>query len=74
MHKQWTSPCAECQIFDINYKTNEIFKPLDITLEVLEKYTGTGRTNTMYSYYAEEDVYISDVQFNVNASVFVGGR
>ncbi len=64
----------ECQVFDINYTTNEIFKPLDITLEVLEKYTGTGHTKTMYSYDAGEEVYISDIQFDVNASVFVGGR
>lgn len=64
----------ECQIFDINYKTNEIFKPLNVTIEVLEKYTGTSRTKNSYSYVVDEEVYISDIQFDVDASVFAGGR
>ncbi len=64
----------ECQIFDIDYKTYDILKPLDITIEVLDKYTGTNYTKNSYYYKAGEEVFLSDIQFDVSASVFVGGR
>jgi hypothetical protein len=64
----------ECKIFDINYKTNDIFNPMNVTIEVLEKYIGTSSTKHGSPYKAGEKVFISDIQFDINASAFGGGR
>lgn len=47
------------QIFDIGYKQNDIKTPINIEVEVLEKYNGE-KTN---------DVYVSDIQFGINSNI-----
>lgn len=53
----------ECQIFDINYVDYDISKPLSIKMEVLEKY------EAFYN-----DVYFSNIEFEIEASVYNAGR
>ena len=47
------------QVFNIDYKQNNIKTPVNMEVEVLEKYNGE-KTN---------DVYISDVQFGINSNI-----
>ena len=49
----------EAQLIDIDYKQMDITKPIDIEIEILEKYIGT----------ETEDVYISDIQFGLDSNV-----
>lgn len=43
----------EIQVVDLDYKQNDVTKPIDIKIEVLEKYSGK----------VSNDVYITDIQF-----------
>ena len=47
------------QVFDIDYKQNNIEKPVNIEVEVLDKYSGE----------KTQDVYISDMQFSINSNI-----
>lgn len=50
------------QVFNIDYKQNGIEKPIDVSVEVLEAYSGD----------KIQDIYISDIQFGVNTNVSLG--
>lgn len=50
------------QVFNIDYKQNGIEKPIDVSVEVLEAYSGE----------KTQDIYISDIQFGVNTNVPLG--
>ena len=47
------------QIFDVGYKQNNIEKPVNIEVEVLDKYKGE----------KTEDIYISDIQFGIESNI-----
>lgn len=47
------------QIFDIDYRQNTIETPVNIEIEVLDKYNGE-KTN---------DIYISDIQFGITSNI-----
>lgn len=47
------------QIFDINYRQNTIRTPVNIEIEVLDKYNGEKTS----------DVYISDIQFGITSNI-----
>lgn len=47
------------QVFDIDYKQNNIEKPVNIEVEVLEKYKGE----------KTEDIFISDIQFGIESNI-----
>ena len=49
----------DVQLLDLDYETKDISKALDITVEVLETYEGK----------LSQDVYIADVQFNINSNI-----
>lgn len=47
------------QVFDIDYKQDNISKPVNIEVEVLETYSGE----------KTEDIFISDIQFSINSNI-----
>ena len=47
------------QVFDIGYKQSNIEKPVNIEVEVLDKYKGD----------KTEDIYISDIQFGIESNI-----
>lgn len=47
------------QVFDIGYKQSNIEKPVNIEVEVLDKYKGE----------KTEDIYISDIQFGIESNI-----
>ena len=47
------------QVFNIGYKQNNIEKPVNIEVEVLDKYKGE----------KTEDIYISDIQFGIESNI-----
>ncbi len=47
------------QEFDIDYKQNNISKPVNITVEVIDSFSGE----------KSEDVYISDIQFSIDSNI-----
>lgn len=65
----------ECQIFDLDYVTYDIAKPIDIKVELLESYDGDGYiSESSYSAVSENSAYLSAIRFDVGQSIFVGGR
>jgi hypothetical protein len=59
----------ECQIFDLNYKTTQIDKPLEIQISILDWYKGNRNTAV-----PEDGAFVSEIQFEIEQTVFVGGR
>lgn len=47
------------QLIDLNYIQNEIETPIDIKIEILEKYDGN----------ISDRVFISDIRFGINSSI-----
>ena len=56
------SDTMQAQFIDLEYLQNDISKPVDITVEVLETYAG----NT------SNDTYIADIQFGINSNIPMG--
>ena len=52
----------DIQLIDLQYKQEDISKPIDIKIEVLETYEGE----------KTKDIYISDIQFGVNSNITHG--
>ena len=52
----------EIQIFDIDYRQNDIKTPVNFKIEVLETYEGE----------KDADVYISDIQFDITSNILQG--
>ena len=52
----------EAQFIDLEYVHNDISKPVDITIEVLETYDGE----------LNNDIYIADIQFGISSNIPAG--
>jgi hypothetical protein len=58
----------ECQIFDLGYKTNTIDKPVIINIELLEVFGESGQVSE------NDSAYLSALRFDIDQTVFSGGR
>lgn len=49
----------EAQFIDLSYTQNDISKPIDISIEVLETYNGN----------SSNDIYLADIQFGITSNI-----